>query len=113
MDRKVNSLDSDLRRRAMKVVPGGMWGHMNAAALPEGYPQFFARGSGSRLWDVDGNEYVDFMCSWGPVVLGHHHPEVDDAAQKRASPWSNSQSCSSRSCRMPHGRSFRRTAPMQ
>ena len=83
MDRKVNSLDSDLRQRAKKVVPGGMWGHMNAAALPEGYPQFFARGSGSRLWDVDGNEYIDFMCSWGPIILGHHHPEVDDAAQKQ------------------------------
>jgi glutamate-1-semialdehyde 2,1-aminomutase len=75
-----NSLDLSLRERARKVVPGGMWGHMNAAALPEGYPQFFARGSGSHLWDVDGNEYVDFMCSWGPVILGHHHPEVDGAA---------------------------------
>lgn len=83
MDKQVNSLDTELRHRAKKVVPGGMWGHMNAAALPEGYPQFFARGSGSRLWDVDGNEFVDFMCSWGPIVLGHHHPEVDDAAQKQ------------------------------
>jgi glutamate-1-semialdehyde 2,1-aminomutase len=83
MDGKVNSLDLDLRKRASKVVPGGMWGHMNAVALPDGYPQYFARGSGSRLWDVDGNEYVDFMCSWGPIILGHHHPEVDAAAQKQ------------------------------
>ncbi|MGI3901431.1 MAG: aminotransferase class III-fold pyridoxal phosphate-dependent enzyme [Janthinobacterium lividum] len=52
-------------------------------ALPEGHPHFFARGAGSRLWDVDGNEYVDFMCSWGPIILGHHHPEVDTAAQKQ------------------------------
>jgi glutamate-1-semialdehyde 2,1-aminomutase len=78
-----NSLDLSLRERARKVVPGGMWGHMNAAALPEGYPQFFARGAGSHLWDVDGKEYVDFMCSWGPVILGHHHPEVDEAAFKQ------------------------------
>jgi glutamate-1-semialdehyde 2,1-aminomutase len=78
-----NSLDRSLRERARKVVPGGMWGHMNAVALPEGYPQFFSRGEGSRLWDVDGNEYVDLMCSWGPVILGHHHPEVDEAAQKQ------------------------------
>ncbi len=79
----VNSQDRSLRDRAKAVVPGGMWGHMNAAALPEGYPQFFARGAGSRVWDVDGNEYVDFMCSWGPVILGHHHPEVDEAALKQ------------------------------
>ena len=78
-----NSLDLSLRERARKVVPGGMWGHMNAVALPEGYPQFFARGAGSRLWDVDGNEYVDFMCSWGPIILGHHHPEVDSAAHRQ------------------------------
>jgi glutamate-1-semialdehyde 2,1-aminomutase len=81
MNSRPNSLDQELRKRAQKVVPGGMWGHMNAAALPEGYPQYFARGKGSRLWDVDGNEYVDFMCSWGPIILGHHHPEVDAAAQ--------------------------------
>jgi glutamate-1-semialdehyde 2,1-aminomutase len=56
---------------------------MNAAALPDGYPQYFARGRGSRVWDVDGNAYVDFMCSWGPVLLGHHHPEVDAAALRQ------------------------------
>jgi glutamate-1-semialdehyde 2,1-aminomutase len=78
-----NSYDKSLRERARAVVPGGMWGHMNAAALPLGYPQFFARGQGSRLWDVDGNQYVDFMCSWGPVILGHHHPEVDEAVQRQ------------------------------
>ena len=78
-----NSLDQGLRERARKVVPGGMWGHMNAVALPEGYPQFFARGQGARLWDVDGNEYVDLMCSWGPIILGHHHHEVDEAVQRQ------------------------------
>ena len=85
MNSLVNSIDNNLRARAAKVVPGGMWGHMNAAALPDGYPQFFARGAGSRLWDVDGNEYVDLMCSWGPIILGHHHPEVDEAVQKQLS----------------------------
>ncbi|MBS7541394.1 aminotransferase class III-fold pyridoxal phosphate-dependent enzyme [Ancylobacter lacus] len=75
-----NSLDHALRTRALRVVPGGMWGHMHAKDLPEGYPQFFARAQGSRLWDVDGNAYLDFMCSWGPIILGHHHPEVDAAA---------------------------------
>ncbi|WP_284944651.1 aspartate aminotransferase family protein [Acidisoma cladoniae] len=78
-----NSRDTSLRERARVVVPGGMWGHMNAAALPEGYPQFFARGAGSRLWDVDGREFVDFMCSWGPIILGHRHPEVEEAARRQ------------------------------
>ncbi len=80
----VNSRDASLRERARRVVPGGMWGHQNAANLPEGYPQFFARGEGCRIWDVDGNEYIDFMCSWGPIVLGHNHPEVDAAARRQA-----------------------------
>jgi glutamate-1-semialdehyde 2,1-aminomutase len=78
-----NDKDSALRKRARRVIPGGMWGHMNAANLPEGYPQYFARAQGCRLWDVDGNEYVDFMCSYGPVVLGHHHPEVEEAARRQ------------------------------
>jgi glutamate-1-semialdehyde 2,1-aminomutase len=76
--------DAALRARAQRVVPGGMWGHLNAAALPPGYPQFFARAEGCRLWDVDGREFVDLMCSWGPVVLGHHHRGVDEAYARQA-----------------------------
>ncbi len=78
-----NSIDAALRERARRVIPGGLWGHMNAALLPEGYPQFFARAEGCRLWDVDGNEYVDLMCSWGPIVLGHHHEAVERAAERQ------------------------------
>jgi glutamate-1-semialdehyde 2,1-aminomutase len=73
-----------LRARAQRVVPGGMWGHLNAARLPEGYPQFFASAHGCRVRDVDGREYIDFMCSWGPVLLGHRHPEVQAAAEAQA-----------------------------
>lgn len=76
--------DAALRARAARVVPGGMTGHLNAARLPPGYPQFFERGQGSRLWDVDGHEYLDFMGSWGPNLLGHHHPEVDAAVARQA-----------------------------
>ena len=75
--------DDELRSRAAAVVPGGMWGHLNAALLPEGYPQFFRRGEGCRLWDVDGREYIDFMCSWGPNILGHHDPHVEEAAARQ------------------------------
>jgi glutamate-1-semialdehyde 2,1-aminomutase len=81
--RPATPIDSALRTRAARVVPGGMTGHLNAAYLPPGYPQFFARGDGCRLWDVDGREYIDFMCSWGPNLLGHHHPEVEAAAERR------------------------------
>lgn len=72
--------DAELRARATAVIPGGMYGHQSAASLPEGFPQFFQRGRGSRVWDVDGREYIDFMCSFGPIVLGHAHPGVDAAA---------------------------------
>lgn len=74
--------DQDLRDRAAQVIPGGMWGHQQAAALPSGYPQFFASGKGARVTDVDGREYIDFMCAWGPVILGHQHPAVEEAATR-------------------------------
>jgi glutamate-1-semialdehyde 2,1-aminomutase len=56
-----------------------MHGHLNATFLPDNFPQFFARGEGCRVWDVDGTEYVDLMCSWGPILLGHRHPAVERA----------------------------------
>ena len=81
---ETQTTDAKLRARAERVVPGGMWGHLNAARLPEGYPQFFASADGCRVRDVDGRGYVDFMCSWGPVLLGHRHPEVQAAAEAQA-----------------------------
>jgi glutamate-1-semialdehyde 2,1-aminomutase len=75
--------DAGLRARAAAVIPGGMWGHMNAARLPPGYPQYFSRAEGCRLWDVDGNEYLDFMCSYGPMVLGYNDPDVERAAAEQ------------------------------
>lgn len=75
--------DAALRERAARVIPGGMWGHQRAAAVPTGYPQFFAGGKGARVRDVDGKEYIDFMCSWGPIILGHQHPAVDEAVRRQ------------------------------
>ena len=66
--------DHGLRQRAMAVIPGGMYGHQNAGPLPAEFPQFIAAAGAARVWDVDGNEYVDLMCSYGPMVLGHRHP---------------------------------------
>ncbi|MGH7860143.1 MAG: aminotransferase class III-fold pyridoxal phosphate-dependent enzyme, partial [Candidatus Binatia bacterium] len=70
-----------LFERASRVVPGGIYGHQTPLMLVPGeYPYFFERGEGARVWDVDGNEYIDYMCSYGPIVLGHNHPSVEEAA---------------------------------
>jgi glutamate-1-semialdehyde 2,1-aminomutase len=79
--------DQALKARAARVIPGGMYGHMNTRRLPAGYPQFFARAEGAYLWDADGNRYIDFMCAYGPMVLGYHNREIDaafDAQRERA-----------------------------
>jgi len=77
----VGTVDRQLRDRAARVLPGGMYGHQNAKLLSPDHPQFFARGSGARVWDADGTEYVDLMCSWGPIVLGHQHEGVQRAVR--------------------------------
>lgn len=67
-------VDADLRARAARVIPGGMWGHQRAAVVPPGFPQFFKGGQGARVMDANGRSYIDFMCAWGPMILGHSHP---------------------------------------
>jgi glutamate-1-semialdehyde 2,1-aminomutase len=57
-----------------------MYGHLSVNALPAEYPQFYERVAGGRVWDVDGNEYVDLMCGFGPNILGYGHPAVERAA---------------------------------
>lgn len=83
MESEAAEQDRRLRSRAERVIPGGMYGHMRASALPPGYPQFFTRGDGSYIWDADGRKYLDFMCSWGPIVLGHRHPAVEGAVRRQ------------------------------
>jgi glutamate-1-semialdehyde 2,1-aminomutase len=78
------ALDAAWRQRARAVIPNGMYGHQSANTLPEGFPQFLERGEGCHVWDVDGNEYVDLMCSYGPIILGHRHPAVEAAARTQA-----------------------------
>lgn len=79
------SADADLRARARKVIPGGMYGHLDARNMPSGSPQFFRGAEGASVWDVDGKEYLDFMCSWGPMVLGHRNRRVEAAVAKQLS----------------------------
>lgn len=83
MDRQQHDLDTRLRQRAQAVIPGGMWGHQHAQRLPEGYPQYFTRGEGCRTWDANGRAYIDYLCAWGPMILGYNDPDVEAAAARQ------------------------------
>ena len=73
-----------LRERAMKVLARGHQGHRNPHdTLSLGGPGYASRSLGSRIWDVDGNEYIDYVMSFGPIVLGHADPEFNEAITRR------------------------------
>ena len=63
-------------KRALKSIPGGVNSPVRACKAVKADPIFFERGEGAYLIDVDGNRYIDYVCSWGPLILGHAHPEV-------------------------------------
>jgi glutamate-1-semialdehyde 2,1-aminomutase len=65
--------------RAQELIPGGVNSPVRAFRAVGGVPRFIARGQGAYLWDVDGNRYIDYMLSWGPLALGHAHPAVVEA----------------------------------
>jgi glutamate-1-semialdehyde 2,1-aminomutase len=67
---------AELFERAQVRIPGGVNSPVRAFRAVGGDPVFLQRGKGARVWDVDGNEYVDFLCSWGPLILGHAHDAV-------------------------------------
>jgi glutamate-1-semialdehyde 2,1-aminomutase len=69
-------------QRAHRVTPGGVNSPVRAFNAVGGTPRFMASGAGAWLLDVDGNEYVDLICSWGPLLLGHAHPDVQAAVLK-------------------------------
>jgi glutamate-1-semialdehyde 2,1-aminomutase len=71
-----------LFKRARRKIPGGVNSPVRAWNAVGGSPRFIARGSGSRIYDVDGREYIDFVCSWGPLILGHAHPKVVAAVER-------------------------------
>ena len=67
---------AELFSRALEVTPGGVNSPVRAFGPVGGTPRFIERGAGAYLFDVDGAEYVDLVCSWGPMILGHAHPSV-------------------------------------
>ncbi|MBO1753644.1 glutamate-1-semialdehyde 2,1-aminomutase [Allobranchiibius sp. CTAmp26] len=74
----------ELMRTARAVIPGGVNSPVRAFRSVGGTPRFMASGTGPWLTDVDGNRYVDLICSWGPMILGHAHPDVEQAVRDAA-----------------------------
>lgn len=67
---------AELYEKAKTFFPGGVNSPVRAFKSVYGTPLFIAKGDGCRIWDADGNEFIDFCCSWGPLILGHNHPKV-------------------------------------
>ena len=70
-----------LYQRALKVMPGGASSHGQCYPVFDPYPLTFERGKGSKIWDTDGNQYIDFILSMGPCILGHCHPKLMEAVR--------------------------------
>jgi glutamate-1-semialdehyde 2,1-aminomutase len=81
----VKSRNESLFDRARETIPAGVNSPVRAFRAVGGTPLFFERAYGAHLWDVDGKRYIDYVGSWGPMVLGHTHPQVVEAVQAAAS----------------------------
>ena len=81
MSEKLNLKKSEeVWKDALDLIPGGVMGIRRPYNfVPGEYPLFLDEGKGGRVRDIDGNEYIDFICAYGPIILGHHEPEIDDA----------------------------------
>ena len=79
---------NEMFKRACKVIPSGLYGHQGPAEgcwiPPTSWPFFTDHAKGSHFWDIDGNEFIDYMCAYGPNVLGYNDPDVDAAAIEQA-----------------------------
>src|SRR5690554_1624995 len=71
-----------LFKKAVQLIPGGVNSPVRACKSVGRDPVFIKRAKGSRLFDVDGNEYIDYIGSWGPMILGHAHPAITEAVEK-------------------------------
>ena len=76
--------NADLFERAQRVIPGGVNSPVRAFRAVGGTPRFIQRAQGAYIWDAEGSRYIDYIGSWGPMILGHGHPAVLDAVQKAA-----------------------------
>jgi glutamate-1-semialdehyde 2,1-aminomutase len=78
------STNQSLFERAQRVIPGGVNSPVRAFRAVGGTPRFIARAQGAYMWDAEGQRYIDYIGSWGPMILGHGHPAVLDAVQRAA-----------------------------
>jgi len=81
---RTTSVSESLFAEALKHIPGGVNSPVRAFRAVGGQPFFVNRALGSRVWDVDGNCYLDYVCTWGPAILGHAHPRIIKAVQAAA-----------------------------
>jgi glutamate-1-semialdehyde 2,1-aminomutase len=72
----------ELFKEAQIYLPGGVDSPVRAFKAVGGIPPFIVRGKGSKIYDADGNEFIDYVCSWGPMILGHSHPRVTEKLQE-------------------------------
>jgi glutamate-1-semialdehyde 2,1-aminomutase len=80
----MTSTNQTLFEKSQELIPGGVNSPVRAFRSVGGTPIFFKKGLGSKLWDVDGKEYIDYINSWGPMIVGHAHPQVVKAVQEVA-----------------------------
>ena len=81
---ETSTRNEELYAAAQMVIPGGVNSPVRAFRAVGGTPRFFSRGIGPRVWDVDDKAYIDYVGSWGPLILGHAHPSVVEAVQQAA-----------------------------
>jgi len=84
MEKNVSQENQKLFERAQRHIPGGVNSPVRAFRSVGGSPCFFSRGKGARVTDADGKSYLDYVGSWGPLILGHAHPDVVRAVQEAA-----------------------------
>ncbi|MCX6002943.1 MAG: glutamate-1-semialdehyde 2,1-aminomutase [Chloroflexi bacterium] len=72
----------ELFREAQRYLPGGVDSPVRAFKTVGGTPPFIVKGQGARMFDADGNEFIDYVCSWGPLIMGHSHPQVVEALKR-------------------------------
>src|ERR1043165_10237865 len=85
MTQAIDTRSAALFADAQQLMPGGVNSPVRALRAVGGTPIFFERAAGSKLFDVDGNEYIDYVSSWGAVILGHAHPAISRAIGEAAS----------------------------
>ena len=72
-----------LYQKALRVIPNGVYGHYGLAVSGPDSPIYFSNAQGATVWDIDDNEFIDYMCAYGPMILGYKNPVVDEAVRKQ------------------------------